>query len=74
MTTFETVRELLGVQLELDPELIQMETTFDDLGADHIDMIDLAMTVEDEFQMELPDEVLETLQTVGDIVQFLESK
>jgi len=74
MNIFEQIRDILSLQLEVDPKRITMETTMDELGADSLDMVDLAMTVEDEFKLEFPEEVLEKIKTVGDVVNFLESR
>ena len=71
---FEKVREILSEQFECDEELITSETQFeDDFDADYIDMIDLAMTLEDEFSVEVPDEALEKIKSVSDLIDFLES-
>ena len=74
MNIFEQIRDILSLQLEVDPKRITMETTMDELGADSLDMVDLAMTVEDEFKLEFPEEVQEKIKTVGDVVNFLESR
>jgi len=70
---FETVRQLLADQLELDPELITEETDIiTDLGADSLDIMELIMTLEDEYGLLLGDENVEGLRTVGQVVEFLE--
>ena len=70
----EKVRKILSEQFEYDEELITPETQFEnDLDADYIDMIDLAMTLEDEFSVEVPDEALEKIESVSDLIDFLES-
>ena len=54
-------------------ETITLESSLvDDLGADSLDVVDLVMTLEDEFDMEIPDEDIENVRTVGDIVKYLE--
>lgn len=71
--TFETIRKILSDYLEIDENEITLESDLvDDLGASSIDLVDLAMSVEDEFDIELPDELIETVQTVSDIVEFID--
>ncbi len=73
MSSFEQIREIISQQLEVDEVMIHLETTMDELGADSVDMVDLAMTIEDEFQIEVPEEDLEGMKTVGDVVSFVDS-
>lgn len=70
---FEKVREIICDQLELEEDVVTMEAVLlEDLGADSIDLADLVMTFEDEFDMEISDEALENIKTVSDIVKFIE--
>lgn len=70
---FEKIKKILCDQFETDEEFITLKTQFEeDLDADYIDMIDLAMTLEDEFSVEVPDEALEKFKTVADVVEFLD--
>ncbi len=70
---FEKVRDIICDQLELDEEVVTMDAVLlEDLGADSIDLADLVMTLEDEFDMEISDEELENIRTVADIVKFIE--
>lgn len=70
---FERVRTILAEQLDLEEEAITMESDIlEDLGADSLDVVDLVMTLEDEFSVEVPDEAIETLRTVGDVVRYVE--
>ncbi len=70
---FEKVRAKLQEQLDVEESLITMEASIvDDLGADSLDVVDMVMTLEDEFDTEIPDEEIENIKTVGDIVRFLE--
>ena len=67
------MKDILVEQLECDPEDITMESLLvDDLGADSLDAIDIVMSVEDEFKIEVPDEIIEKIETVGDIVNYIE--
>ena len=70
---FEKVAAILAEQLDAETEAITMDTNLvDDLGADSLDVVDLVMTLEDEFDMEIPDEDITDVRTVGDIVKYLE--
>ena len=70
---FEKVKHLLAEQLDLDENEITLDSlVVDDLGADSLDLVDLAMTFEDEFSVEIPDTEIENIKTVGDIVKYLE--
>lgn len=70
---FEKVREIICDQLELDEEEVTMDSILlEDLGADSIDLADLVMTFEDEFNIEISDEALENIKTVSDIVKYVE--
>ena len=70
---FETIRKLLADQLDLDPSEITMDSTLlEDLGADSIELVDLVMSVEEEYGIEVPDDAAEGIVTVGDAVRFVE--
>lgn len=70
---FEKVRTILCEQFELEEDRVTMDSTLiGDLGADSLDVIDLAMSIEDEFDIEVPDDEIEKIKTVGDIVRFVE--
>ena len=70
---FEKVRKILCEQFELDEDRVTMDSSLiGDLGADSLDVIDLAMSIEDEFDIEVPDDEIEKIKTVGDIVRFVE--
>ena len=70
---FEKLKKILSEQLEINESLITLESNIvDDLGTSSLDLVDLAMSVEDEFGIEVPDELIETVQTVGDVVNFIE--
>ena len=69
----DKMKDILVEQLECNPEDITMESLLvDDLGADSLDAIDIVMSVEDTFKVELPDEIIEKIETVGDIVNYIE--
>ena len=70
---FEKVREIICDQLDLEEDVVTMDAILlEDLGADSIDLADLVMTFEDEFDLEISDEALENIKTVSDIVKFIE--
>ncbi len=70
---FEKVREMISECFDIDPDEIALSTSFkSDLGFDELDMVDLVMDVEDTFEIELPDEDLEEIKSVGDLVKFIE--
>jgi len=70
---FERIKELVAEKVGVDPEDISMETSFaDDLEADSITLFELVMAIEDEFDIEVDDESIEKIKTVGDIVKYLE--
>lgn len=70
---FEKVQKIVAEQLNVELDKVQMETSFlEDLNADSLDQVELIMAVEDEFGIEVPDEVAQEIRTVGDIVRVLE--
>lgn len=73
MDVFERIREMLAEQLEIEPEKITMESDIlEDFDADSLDVVDMVMSLEDEFGIEIPDEQVENLRTVGDVVRYVE--
>lgn len=71
---FDKVKEIIVDQLDVDEDDIKMESSIaDDLGADSLDVVDLVMSLEEEFDIEIPDEQVENVKTVGDIVKFIEA-
>ena len=75
MDIFEQVKKILCYQLDLEEEQGNEDSeVIDDLGADSLDIVDLVMTLEEEFDTEIPDEDIENLKTVGDIVKYIEDR
>lgn len=71
---FERVKEILAEELEIPEERIKMDSDLvDDLGADSLSIVDLVMSVEDEYDLEIPDEEIENMRTVSDAVNFIEA-
>lgn len=70
---FESLQRILADQLDLDVQDIQRDSELvNDLGADSLDLVDLVMSIEDEFAIEVPDEAVEQLKTVDDAVRYIE--
>ena len=75
MTMFETVKTLLAKQLRIPEGEITLDSKIkDDLGADSIAILQLLMTIEEDYGIVIPDEKLATFDTVGDVVAYLDSK
>ena len=73
MSTFERVQKIICEQLEIDSHLVTEDASISgDLGAYSLDLVDLSMSIEEEFNLEVPDDVLDHVRTVGDIVKFIE--
>ena len=71
----EKVKMILAEQLEVEEDAITTETDIqDDLGADSLDVVDMVMSLEDEFEIEVPDEDIENLRTVGALVSYIEAR
>ena len=69
----EKVKAILSEQFDVEEDSITAETTLaDDLGADSLDVVDLLMSIEDEFEVEIPDEEVENNKTVGALVEYIE--
>ena len=70
----EKIRDISAVQLGVDPGEVTPESRFiDDLGADSLDIVELIMALEEEFDMEIPDEDAEKISTVGDVVEYIKA-
>ena len=71
----EKVKDIIVEQLGVNPEQVAPQTYFiEDLGADSLDIVELVMAFEEEFGVEVPDEDAEKLQTVGDVIKYIEEK
>src|ERR1044071_9739055 len=71
----EKVKDIIVEQLGVNPEQVTPTASFiEDLGADSLDIVELVMAFEEEFSVEVPDEDAEKLQTVGDVVKYIEEK
>lgn len=73
MDILEKVKKLISEQLDVEESNIQESSSIaDDLGADSLDVVDLVMAIEDEFSIEIPEDQVENIKTVGDIVKYIE--
>ena len=76
MTTFEKIRNIIAEQLGIDDvESIKKDTSIiGDLEADSLDAVEIMMSIEDEFEIEIPEEDAEKFKNIGDIVNYVEEK
>lgn len=71
--TLDKVKEIIVDQLDVDEDKVTMEASIiDDLGADSLDIVDMVMTLEEEFDIKISDDEVENVKTVGDIVKIIE--
>ncbi len=71
---FEKIKKIIVEQLGVEEDEIAMESSFiDDLGADSLDIVELIMALEEEFDLEIPDSEAEKISTVGDIVDYIKN-
>ncbi len=69
---FEKVKEIVVDKLGAEEENVKLESTFvDDLAADSLDIVELIMSIEEEFELEIPDTATEKIVTVGDVVEYI---
>lgn len=70
---FEKVKAIFCDQLDLEEDKVTLDASLtEDLGADSLDLVDLMMSFEDEFGLEIPDDALENIKTVADVVKYIE--
>ena len=70
---FEKVKVILAEQFDVEEDTITMDTNLEeDLSADSLDVVDLLMSTEDEFEIEIPDEEIENIRTVAELVSYIE--
>ena len=71
---FETIRKIISEQLGLDVKIISLDSNLTtDLDADSLDAVEIIMAIEDEFSIEIPDDRIEDLVTIHDLVEYIES-
>ena len=70
---FDKIKAILVDQLDVDEDAVKMGASIaDDLGADSLDIADIVMSLEEEFDIEIPDEMLQNIKVVGDMVKYIE--
>jgi acyl carrier protein len=75
MSIEEKVKNIIVEQLGVDMESVTPEASFiDDLGADSLDIVELVMTMEEEFDLEIPDEDAEKIKSVNDVINYIKAK
>ena len=72
MATIDTVKEVLEENLDINPESVNDDSTFDSLGIDSLETVEMVMELEEELDVEL--ELEEKMNTIGELVDFIESK
>ncbi|MBU3189224.1 acyl carrier protein [Clostridium bowmanii] len=71
---FEKIRATIASQLSIDEDEIKMESSFmNNLGADSLDIVELIMALEEEYEIEIPDEDVEKIATVADVVEYIKA-
>lgn len=71
---FEKVRDIIVEQLNIDADEVTMEASFiDTFGADSLDLVELMIAMEEEFEMTIPEEDIDKISTVGNVVEYIET-
>lgn len=70
-SVFAKLRAMLADQLGVENSEVKMDSTLEDLGADSLDIVEMVMAIEQEWDMEIPDEAAEQIKTVGDAVNYI---
>lgn len=74
MDYFERVVQIIAEELNIEPDELTMDTHItDDLNADSLDAMEVILKIEEEFDVEIPDDVVQTIQTIADVVEFLDN-
>lgn len=74
MDILEKVKDIVAEQLGAEQDQITLATTFEDLDADSLDVVELIMALEEEFDIEIPDEDAEKIRVVGSAVEYIKEK
>ena len=70
---FEKIKAIIVDKLSVDPEEVAMEKNFDDVGADSLDIVEIVMAIEEEFDVEIADDEAEQAKSVGDVVTYIQT-
>ncbi|MDR1193512.1 MAG: acyl carrier protein [Peptococcaceae bacterium] len=74
MNLSDKVKDILSAQLSVEPADLADDTSFDDLNADSLDVVELIMALEEEFDIEIPDEDAEKIRAVGDVIEYIKER
>jgi acyl carrier protein len=74
LMVFEKVKKVIAVQLGIGEEEVKEGTTFEDLGIDSLEIFEIIMALEDEFNIEIPNEDVENIKDINDITKYIQSK
>lgn len=74
MDVLNTIKKILAEQLDIDENSITETTTIEDLGVDSLDLVETIMNIEEEFGIEVDDNDVENLKTIGDFIKYINSK
>ena len=74
MDTIEKIKEIIAQQTGVDEDALRADTTIEDLMADSLDTIEMLMAIEDSFDIDIPDEDAKTLQSVGELCEYIDNK
>ncbi|SMB93627.1 acyl carrier protein [Desulfonispora thiosulfatigenes DSM 11270] len=74
MEIFDKVKDIVIDQLNVDAEEVSLETSFEELNADSLDVVEMVMALEEEFDIEIPDEDAEKIRSIGAAVQYIKAK
>lgn len=70
----DKVKTIVSEQLEVAMDSLSTETTFEEIDADSLDIVELVMALEEEFDLEISDQEIENIKTLGDIINFIEAR
>lgn len=68
---YDKVKDIIANQLSVDKSIINNNTTFSDVNADSLDVVDVLMALESEFELQIPDEEVDNFNTIGDLASFI---
>ena len=70
----DRIKAILSAQLSVEPGDLTENSSFDDLDADSLDVVEVIMALEEEFEIEIPDEDAEKIRTVGDVIEYINDR
>ena len=74
MSLSDQIKSILSAHLSVEPDDLTDSTSFDDLNADSLDVVEIIMALEEEFDLEIPDEDAEKIRTVGDVTEYIKER